>query len=274
MSENDLENSPTLSLTLILEDAAKGDPQAVELFFMILLQSDVIVPLTKNVEGEEVEEFVKISHDGKEVIPIFSELDFAYSWAEREIPCSSKKFQTLINIINSECWLYLNPGQLCGKEISDWEIDKLRQGEEAIQEIVADLTETNHAEIDVLSGDDIYPEIKKKLIPIIELFPEINEAFLVKITNDDHKEGSPMLGLVQSDLSQPRSEMFDREIAQVSQMFFNDDSSIIVAKDLADENSPNTGIFHDLVPFYLKQRKIRKKKQEKKSFLSRFLSRP
>lgn len=58
--------------------------------------------------------------------------------------------------------LHFNPGQTYGKEISPWEISRLRLGGEAISEIIAELEEDSPSRLEILDERNILPGFKAK----------------------------------------------------------------------------------------------------------------
>ena len=179
-------------LTELLEDAADGLPGALEAFFCALLDAEVYVPLAR--EGAQCQlpavvgqsgagdhGFVTVMQEGDECVPIFTEEAFVAEWAAQSIPVERKRFESLLWMISEDTWLYLNANQEVGKEITPWEIELLKKGRDAVPELAAAQSEHHPEEIEVNSDTAIYPELKRQLIAVLELVPELEEAFLVGI---------------------------------------------------------------------------------------------
>ncbi len=257
-------------LTLLLNHAADGLPGAVAAFLERLLISDVYVPLrglpgaTEEsgadvaLVGEDSAEergFLTVVYDSKPCLPIFSQEEYLLEWAQREIPFVRKSFKSLLWLVGDENWMYINPNQEVGKEITEWEIQRLRQGVEAIPEIVASLSEVPYGEIEVRSGEDLYPELKRKLLPTLELYPELTEAFLVTIKEGEAEAEKPLLGVKWAKVKEAKRIYVKAELEECIKDFLSERGGhITVIDDLGDKNSHNHTLFADSTPFYFATR--------------------
>lgn len=271
--EGEIVDKEGQELTLLLNHAADGLPGAVEAFLERLLSGHVYVPLrglpgtTENsgpdvaLVGEDSAEergFLTVVYDSKPCLPIFSQEQYLLEWAEREMPFVRKTFKSLLWIVGDDNWMYINPNQEVGKEITEWEIARLRQGVEAIPEIVASLSEVPYAEIEVRSGEDLYPELKRKLLPILELYPELNEAFLVTVKEGDAEAEKPLLGVKWAKVKDAKRIYVKHELEECIKDFLSEKGGhITVIDDLGDKSSHNHTLFADSTPFYFANREPR-----------------
>lgn len=262
-------------LTRLLEAAADDRQGAVEAFFERLLRSSVYVPLTAPVipeqigdrplpmeelqgglagDGQGKHNFATVDYDGKECIPIFSERPFVLDWADKELPCAYKPFKTILWLLGGETSLYLNPSQQVGKELTAWEIDLLKQGPDAIPELAAAVRDEPLSELEVRADADMYPEFKKKLLPILELYEELEQAFLVAVKEGGTDSEKPMIGLRWSGGNKGKREYVRSELENAAAEHRPGGiDSIFVADDLDQPRSPNLSIFEGVTPFFFRK---------------------
>ena len=249
-------------LTAILELAADGAPKDVACFFELLLNSKVYVPL-KPGPGAEVKlvmlgekmpkehNFLTILHEAEECIPIFSEKEFVAAWAGYEMPLECQEFKSLLWLISNDTWMHLNPGQDVGKELTAWELSLLRKGPEAVPELVDAQRENNLEEIEVRSGGDLYPDLKRELLPVLELCEELEEAFLVALKDSGLSTEQPLLGLRYHKVPPGRRAYLLSEIESVAQEALSGKyQGLQIIDDLEQQTSANHAFFEDAKPFY------------------------
>ena len=176
-------------LTRALEAAADEIPGALGDFFRILMKSSIYVPLKSepkkeipilgNLQTEDLGFMTVPGGEEEQILPIFSEESFVSTWAERELFFTDCEFRKLIWVLGEGTLLHLNPGQEIGKEFSRWEIDQLKRGEGAIDEIVADFQGDEDEGLLIQPAGPEYDRLKQKLLPVLEIADEVLEAFLV-----------------------------------------------------------------------------------------------
>lgn len=263
------ETTEVAELTQLLEDAAADRPGAAEAFFEQLLRSDVFVPVKPGSQAEgwnggalpEVGEgglsqfgFATVEYEGSECLPIFTEESFVAHWAEREQASVLRSFHSLVWTVGKDVWLYLNPNQEVGKEITPWELETIREGgEEAVSELVAALSEEPLADIEVRSGNELFPKLRQSLIGAVEIHPEIEEAFLVAVKEGGSEHERPMVGIRYSKVAQAKRDYVKQEIEAIAKDFESEGAAyIFVIDDLGERSSPNHTLFAESVPFYIK----------------------
>jgi hypothetical protein len=254
----------TANLTEQLAKASEGGRPEIESFFKVLLVSKVLVPL-KPSTARTVEEqhiplvgtdtqstlgFFEVDNGEHVVIPIFSDRAYIADWSGMEIAAVEKEFKVLLNSISPGVWLHLNPGQEVGKEISDWEIERLRKGIEAVPEIAAELTGPVDTDIEIVALSDQYKDLKSKLRTIIESYPSITECFLVGAKKDDSESYSPVLGIKHNGEEKERLQLLYTELKQLVESSLSEKEELFIVDDLADPNSVNLALFQDATPFY------------------------
>lgn len=238
---------------MLLLDAADEKPGAAEAFYELLLRSEVYVPTQGGGNGEvseignsHVDElgFVTVDYEGQECLPIFSEPSFLYQWAGNEVPYVKKNFSSLIWLIG-ETWLYLDSNQEAGKEITAWEIELLKKGKDSIPELVAASSENPFLELEVETNSELFKELKRQLIPVLELSQKLVEAFIVGIKQDGQTR--PMLGLRYNNVADSERKYIREELQHVS-------DDIVIVDDLGA--GPNDNFFREATPFFIKQKPI------------------
>ncbi len=238
----------TSKLTKSLQAAADGLPGAVDDFYKNLLSSVVFVPL-----GEGPGNCLVVEHEGSELIPIFSEEEFLKHWTEEQVRFEQKELKSLIWITGEEIWLYLNPSQEVGKEISPWEIERLRKGEEAIPELVADILGTGETEIEIESGNQAFPELRKLLLDVMNVHETIEEAFLISIKRQDSEVSEPLLGISHRGMKPDKLQNLREELHALSETELPMGVDLTLVDDLGIDGSPNRVLFEDAVPFYFQK---------------------
>lgn len=253
-------------LAKLLNQAADDKPGAAQSFFELLLESDVYIPVQKdNKKSSEPVEigkahvdqlgYLTVDYEGNECLPVFTEEDYLHHWAKREIGVAKKDFKSLLWLLGDSLWLYIDAEQEVGKEITAWEISMLKKGVEAVPDVVAALGGDEQAfDIEVDNSSSLYPELKRKLLPILELAKNLEEAFLISVKEDDSETDSAMLGLKYSTEDKNQKQFIRDEINFL-------EYNIIVVDNLG--SGPNDTLFDEATPFYIAQ------KPSKKSFLSK-----
>lgn len=263
-------------LTSLLVAAASGNEEALKAFFRALPDAYVYVPVFSPapIQDEQIvvigekgevpsQVFMTVRYEGNPCVPAFTEKRFVEQWAKREVLCVSKLFRTLLWSIGEGTWIYLNPNQEVGKEITPWEIELLKQGADAVDDLVAAQQEDSLDEIEVSPDTESFAELKRKLIPVLEIYSELEEAFLVMVKEGMGLEPRPVLGLrFAKNTSQNKREYLREEILRIADEYQGaGEQPLAVLDDLGLEHSPNWPIFSEAVPFYLAQKEVPSKEQ-------------
>jgi len=252
----------------LLELANNGNSTAAAELLELLLESKVLVPVDPRKarlqpddaiagSGEKkVNTFITVQVDGREVLPIFTTVEFLYEWAEQEAPLVEQDFKSLLWLTGEELWLHLNPAQEFGKEFSPWEIERLRQGQDAIAEIVAELGFGETEYVEISEDEEFFPALKKQLAVLLEVYPQVEEAFLVSVREPDTLKPVAALGIIQQGLSSEQLIAIGDELHNCFAGRTTEYASIRLIDDLADDNSHNWTLFGNLRPFYIAQKTV------------------
>lgn len=227
-------------LQLLLAAAFEDSRQRRE-FFDALLKSTVLVPvLSQESEGPQVvgqtSNCLALSTaNEKSVLAIFSSEALAKAWASDRVLFEEQEFARLLWLLGEEVWLHLNPGDEYGKEFSPWEIEQLRLGPEAIEDILQELDE-EHEIFDVRAVDD--EPLKNRLRAILEAYTDVTEGFLIELQEGSKKK--ILLGLVDNDISEEKRKRLELEVEG------------IVTGVLWGGGALQQAIFSGATPFYMR----------------------
>lgn len=142
-----------------LKDSSAGSAEALNRFYQTLLDAEVVVPDRSNsdsLKGSEGVDYPRSSipwfavksktsdveqgskPEDRNIIPFFSSPTGIELWCGRPLNHSLILFKSFLQSVPEDWWLCLNPGSELEKEFSPWEIALLKQGIEALPEIIAD----------------------------------------------------------------------------------------------------------------------------------------
>lgn len=253
-------------LTNSLTKAATSlDPNDLEAFFIDLLNYKVFIPVKAKLEKIQVTKIIGESNTAslpylflnsqdQTLLPIFSEEEFLVSWAEREMATIEEKLTTLLWQLPPNTWLHLNPNQEIGKEFSPIEVELLKQGKKAIPDLIAIALEDEQEDYEIELPSDNLLKLQPALIPVLELYPELTEAFLLSIKESSSNTARALVGLkYSSDIQAEQKNYIRSEIERTAQEFLiSPFTGVFIVDDLGNNKSPNQSLFLDFKPFYQK----------------------
>lgn len=246
----------------LIESALKGSTQAVYDFYTILWESEVYLPVKSSSDSSVDDksfdgEFSFVSIEGRHTLAVFTSEEFGVQWSEQRVRFVPRLFRTLIWLIKPDVWIHINPGQECGKEMSAWELGKLRDGGlDALDEIVAEIVTPEDSDVEVFCGDDLYPELKRRLKSLLEVFSEVEEAFLIRVVSQGDKEatfnkkGMILLGLIHSGLSKLQCLQIEEEAKMMAVQEIAQDEEFAFVSSINDRTNIMSGLFNEVIPFY------------------------
>ena len=268
-------------LTNLLNKAAAGnEKQSATDFFRALLSSQVFVVYanaaseTPTIVGQGSADslgLLSVKLQGRVLVPVFTEETMATLWSEGRYRVGPREFKSLIWGLGDSTWVYLNPSQEVGKEFSPWEIEQLRKGEDALEEIISELFDEGDGDVEVRPLEiPNLQELILSLTSILESYPDINEGFLIGICSGASPDVNPVLGIKKSELSPEKGALLREEIYALRERFFPPNFDFVVIDDLADSNSPNGRLFAEATPFYIAQKELSQSPISVKGLLKRF----
>ena len=193
--------------------------------------------------------------EGKFSVPIFSEMAFLRSWAGDDLRCAQEPFLTILASLPPDFWLHLNPSQEYGKEFSPWEIDRLKRGPESVEEVVFELAAFPD-ELEVDSGGHLFGDLKRQLLPILESYSGVREAFLLSVSGDELGQGLPFLGLRCAGISSEGLDGLRAELRSVVDSGVGGVRDILLVDDIDNFANTRALLFKEQLPFYVAQRKL------------------
>jgi hypothetical protein len=145
MSESE-EQQSNEALEESLEEASRGRADAIEAFFAALLAGPLYIPRRYQTypmsdSPQYPNDFVDvlgIQDDDRVVVPAFSSPAGIESWCGNMLAFRSLNGKEAAEATPEEWWLVINPGSDVEKELSPWEITRLKDGEAALPELLAE----------------------------------------------------------------------------------------------------------------------------------------
>lgn len=128
------------------EAAYTGRRDAVERFFQALFDGPLYIPRryqsqpmsdSPEYPGDFVD-VLGITDDDRVIVPVFSNPDSIEEWCGNPLQWRSLNGIEAAKIIPDDWWVVINPGSDIEKELSPWEIERLREGIEALPELVTE----------------------------------------------------------------------------------------------------------------------------------------
>lgn len=188
--------SDTSSLEELLKRSADGDKTAAKEFLSQFLTTKVYVPerhqnhpLSHSPEyPNEFFTLLGVHQNETTSIPIFTEASGIKEWSGHELLYKEISVTKLLVIIPDNWWLTYNPQSEFGKEFSPWEVEQLRTGADAIDDIVSEIyldEGVKPLELVEVSKEE-YSPLKDALKIYAESKPQISEIYLFRHGTEEH----------------------------------------------------------------------------------------
>ncbi len=137
-----------------LDAASLGDRAAAQQFFELLLNSPLYVPERRQSQPlsdspaypDELLNILGIQDKDRVVVPAFTSPELIQEWCGNELTYRELSGSKLLALLPDEWWLAINSGQVAQKELSPWEINELKLGQEGIPSVLAELFSESFAE--------------------------------------------------------------------------------------------------------------------------------
>lgn len=272
-------------LNALLEKAVKESAEDKRSFLEALLNSDILVPkLIARGHNKSVPVVGKtraadygistIPFEGHTTVPCFTDEASFDLWISRKEWIGTVErlsFRLLLNKVGADEWIILNPCSDFSKDFSPWEIDLLRKGKDALQELTESDEESKHDYLEVCRVDHEFNEVVSALNLACESYPEISQAILAQasntsqtdsfITSDPGHADSCRLDnyqlLVALELvpcSDEKITLITSDIRNILEGITSTDQfgepPIVIT--LLTPNSPDHAIFADITPCYIR----------------------
>ncbi len=243
--------------------ALEGDKDAGRQFYTALLQTTLFVPdraqnfpLTESPEyPTDLVHVLGIQDKDRVVVPAFLQPEHVREWFKNELNVSEMSCERLLRSIPDGWWLVINPGLDVEKECSPWEIERLREGPQAIEEVLEEAFATEPIEmLDVRPLDEsIYPTLIAKLQEYGQAHAWVRALYVLEEQGRD-VEGqviSTILIGAHVDLTQLQNfESIRDEIQNIAhhELIGNSRARVVVGDTV--EHHVSLGVFHGMTPLY------------------------
>ena len=174
----------------MLLEALDGDEAAMTRFFRGFLEASLYVPdrhqaipLTNQpVYPSDLFAILGVQDIERSLIPCFCSEEALQRWTPSRLSCSQVRGIELCKRVPDGWWLVLDPGQEASKEFSPWELSKLRQGAEAISEIIADLSQSESVAVLEVEPLDhtAFPVLSETLIAAAQNYSSLERLYLAR----------------------------------------------------------------------------------------------
>lgn len=143
MSDSDT-ITPNTGLEESLEGAFSGRRAAVEQFFRALLAGPLYVPERYQAQPlsdspQYPNDFINIlgiQDSDRVVVPAFSDPSLIEEWCGTAMSFRRCTGQELAAMLPDEWWMIINPGSEIIRELTPWEVSRLKDGEDALPELL------------------------------------------------------------------------------------------------------------------------------------------
>ena len=172
-----------------MQEALAGSFEAGRRFFLAFLQGPIYVPERRQIHPlteapsypNDFVNILGIQDKERAVVPAFSRLEHVEQWFGGNLECKTLSGLELIKLVPADWWICFNPGREVEKEISPWEIDQLRGGEEGIGAVLAEIFLTGPAQtLSVRTlRDNEHAAVRAALKSLADARPEISSIYLL-----------------------------------------------------------------------------------------------
>jgi hypothetical protein len=250
-----------------LPKASEGNTDAIEKVLLALIEGPVYVPNRAQSHKLSFEpqypnnlvSILGIQDKERVIVPVFSSADLVAKWFGSELLYKEYSGKSLFDILPEDWWICINPGQEIEKDISPWEISRLKHGAAGIKEIIEEISNEDAVvqtiETKEVSPDD-YKDLKSKLLEFAGKEGAILKMYVLlekSLTIEEETLERLLIGL-ECDENAAGLEKLKEQAAQICglSLIGNLDFKILAA---AKGNNIILGVFKDTEPFYNKKRK-------------------
>lgn len=201
-------------------------------------------------------------------IPVFTSETELRDWSEEDLSFLRLTGEEVCKRAPEHWWLTLNPAGEFGKEISDWEIERLRSGTEALAELVAEQLqgEDSPVSFSALSEQEA-TRLSSELQPLLKRYPAL-EAVHIGIHSRESESDRYIVGIVMPERAQTAEAREDIENA-LTKIFIGDIPLEVHFGSVLD-SSPALSLFRFSPPIAVQEKKSETKKliQRLRNFLT------
>jgi len=231
-----------------------------------LLEAEIFVPLSDRVtedrplirqivaslQDSASLNFFTMPVDDRKVLPIFTSAESALEWGQERFVLSSIPFQLLLDLAPGDLWYHLNPGDEVGKEFSPWELERLKLGAEAIDEILSEIDDSAGNPFEIDRQPEHLQALRQHLMTTLEVYAEIQEAFLVSVRSDPQDPERAVIGFRGERLSEARLTAIRTELVDLVTQLLGHPSAFVIVANIDDRRDPNAALFDECTPFFFR----------------------
>ena len=171
-------------------EALEGNRSAAAEFFRAFLDGPLYIP--ERVQAQPMSDQPEYPNDffyllglraeDRTIIPAFSRPDLVSEWCGSSLRQKTMSGKELLGVVPEDWWVTVNPGLDVEKELSPWELDRLREGEPAFPELIAELFPLEARP--TLSLEPVPEEEYRELVDVLrkeaENHSQINNLYLAR----------------------------------------------------------------------------------------------
>ena len=259
--------SRRLPLEAAMQEALAGSREAARAFFKLLLEAPLFVPERRQEQPlsnaprypNEFFNFLGVQDRQRTVMPAFTDPDFIRAWCGNALAFRETSFRSLAAILPEEWWLVVNPGRAVEKELSPWEIARLKEGAPAIEEVLDEIFAPATAEtLDLRPcAADEYPALRAALRRAGAETPALSRIYLLREEGRD-PDGRPLerllVGVEAREAAPDEIERLRVMIRDAARPFLigGEELKVLAGRDW--RASPAFGLFKDAPPLYARPR--------------------
>lgn len=249
-------------LTLLMERASAGDREATRAFFSELFQARLYIP-DRHQPGTPMKEvpypsnfnyLLGVEAEERFIVPAFTSEQFLIEWGGHLI-FREMTGERLLQTIPDGWYCVLNPGQEVEKEFTPWEIEQLRLGPEAIQEILDELAMDEslviRRTVPLRAGEA--GGLRASLEEYGQRTPAVRHLYLLKEESEDEREKISIKYIVGVAIHSAESAKLDEyveEIRALSRIAQMGDTEVAVYGGLEGTHTLLLSMFKGVDPLY------------------------
>lgn len=195
--------------------AVEGSESAQREFFEAFLEGPLFVPeryqrapLSDAPQyPSDLVSMLGIQDHDRVVVPVFSTAPLIKEWCGTDLSFREHSGLSLCKVVPDGWWVCVNPGSELQKELSPWEIARLREGPESIDEIIAELQELPLAQLELTPiAVDEHRALCDALATTADTLPELDRIYLAQEALSEAPEETRLVVVAQLRPDVPPSE--------------------------------------------------------------------
>ena len=245
-----------------LTRASEGDGLSLQKLLLGVIAGPLYIPDRNqprklSYQPEYPNDFVSImgvQDKERVVVPVFTSADLIEPWFGSELQFKQFSGTQLFSILPEDWWILINPGQELEKEISPWEISRLKEGEPGIKEVLEEIAQEDAIvqtiELKQIQESD-FSELKTKLTEFASARDEILKLYMLlekSLTTDGGSIEQILVG-IECKKNVKDIEKIKDEAGQLCSINLIGNLGAKVRAGVSGNNII-LGVFKDTVPFY------------------------